>query len=168
VLGGGSSGRLFVALRDQLGATYGAYSRLSDIDRVTQALLISTAVANDSVSKVIATIKAEYARFLEHGVTEAELEETKTRSLTNLRANIDSAGTMATTLRWVALRGNYPTNYYPENYERHVRGITRAQVNAEILASFPRILTIVVVAPSAAGLNADCVIKSLDEIARCE
>jgi zinc protease len=168
VLGGTSSGRLFLALREQLGATYGAYSGLSDIDRTTQALVISTAVANDTVAQVIATIRAEYARFLEQGVSEEELEETKTRYLTSLRANVGKAADMASTIRWVALRGHYPADYYPTVYEQHVRNITRAKVNAEIAASFPKALTIVVVTPSAAGLNADCIIKSLDEIARCE
>ena len=157
-----------MALREKLGATYGAYSGLIDIDRATQGLVISTAVANDTVGRVIATIRAEYARFIEQGVTEEELDATKTRYLTSMRANIGKANAMATTLRRFALRDNYPTDYYPHTYEQHLRGVTRAQVNAEISASFPKALTIVVVAPSAAGLDADCVIKSLDEVARCE
>ena len=168
VLGGDSSGRLFVALRDQLGATYGAYSSLLDVDYVTQALFISTSVANDTVGPVIAMLRSEYARFLEQGVTEEELEETKTAFLTNIRASIDNASSMAAALQWVALRDSYPSDYYPAPYARQIRGITRVQVNGEIAASFPKALTIVVVTPSAAGLGADCIIKSLDEIARCE
>jgi hypothetical protein len=50
-----------------------------------------------------------------------------------------------------------------------VNGLGAETVNDGIRTRFPaEPLTVVIVAPSAAGLDADCVIKSPAEIARCE
>jgi hypothetical protein len=54
-------------------------------------------------------------------------------------------------------------------FEARIRSYTRAAVNDDIFMRLPKPpLTAVMVAPSAEGLGADCVIKALIEIARCE
>ena len=62
-------------------------------------------------------------------------------------------------------------NGFPADYlttlEARIRAVTRAAVNQDILAGLPKPpLTAVMVAPSADGFGADCVIKALAEIAR--
>jgi hypothetical protein len=58
---------------------------------------------------------------------------------------------------------------YVATYEARVNALDRAAIDDDIRTNFPKLpLTIVMVAPSAEGLGADCVIKSPAEIARCE
>jgi zinc protease len=163
---GTDEGRLYLALRDRLGATYGAFATLTEVDAIARSLYINAEVANDAVAEAIDAIRTEYARFLAQGVTDEELDTAKTMLVTAMRENVTNSSDLAKAVLQAASNG-FPDDYVA-SYERRVQGYTRDQINAIIAASFPTALTIVVITPSAAGLGADCVIKSPEEITRCE
>jgi zinc protease len=167
VLSGGFSGRLLKAVRERLGATYGISASLQPIDAYTRGLLIHTPVANDKAKDALATIRSEYARFWAEGVTEDEIEPLKTVFITRNRDRLRRAPSVAGVLLGLSLQG-FPADFLA-TYDARVRSYGRAAINEEIRAKFPAPpLTFVMVAPSAAGLGADCVIKAPEEIARCE
>jgi zinc protease len=167
VLGDGSSGRLFKAIRERLGATYGISAGLYDVDMDSRALLIRTAVANDKASDVLAAIRAEYARYLAEGATDDEIEPLKTQLLSNTREGTRKPLGLANRLLSQIVLG-YPDDYLA-TFEARVRGYDRAAINEDIRSRFPKApLTIVMVTPSAEGLNADCVIRAPEEITRCQ
>jgi zinc protease len=167
VLGGGSTGRLFSAVREKLGATYGISASLQDVDMDTRALLIRTAVSNDKAADALAAIRAEYSRYVAEGVTDDEIEPLKTQLLTAVQENSRRALGLANRLLTQTVLG-YPEDFLA-TFDARVRGYDRAAINEDIRSKFPVApLTIVMVTPSAKGLNADCVIQSAEEIARCQ
>jgi zinc protease len=77
ILGGeGFGSRLMTELREKRGLTYGAYTWLADYD---QADLLAGQFATDNrtAAEAVDILKAEWARMVQ-GVTEAELDKTKT------------------------------------------------------------------------------------------
>jgi zinc protease len=167
VLGRGFGSRLLKAVRERLGAAYGIAASLQSFDSATRGLLINTSVANDKAKDALATIRAEYARFFTDGVTDEEVEPLKTAYISRNQERLRRSTSLAALLLGLALQ-NFPDDYLP-TYDARVRALNRAAVNAEILGKFPKPpLTVVMLAPSAEGLGADCVIKAPEEIARCE
>src|SRR5262249_45421677 len=124
------------------------------------------AVANDKAKDAVEAIRAEYARLLADGLTDAEIEPLKMVFVRNHREQMRRAATVAANLVVPVLHG-FPDDYLA-SHEQRLRGYARAAIEAEIPAQFPKPpLTIVVITPTAEGLAADCVIKSAAEIARC-
>ena len=166
-LGGSPSARLWIAVREQLGAAYGISAGLQPVDLDTRTLFIRTAVANDRVKGAVAAIREEYARFLADGLTDAELESLKTIFVRNHRERLRRGPTVAADLLNLALH-EFPDDYLA-TYEQRLRGYGRAAIEAEVRRQFPEPpLAMVVIAPSAEGLAADCAIKSPEDLARCE
>ena len=63
---------------------------------------------------------------------------------------------------------NFPDDYIA-SYAGRVRALDRGAINEDIRTKFPPPpLTFMMLAPSAEGLGADCVIRAPEEIARCE
>jgi zinc protease len=167
VFGGGTSSRLWLAVREQLGAAYGVSAAVQTVDFDTRLLAIRTAVANDKAAGVIEAVRNEYARFLADGLAETELDPMKRSYVTGHRDRLRRGPALAAALLPLALQG-YPDDYLA-TYEQRLEGSDRAAVEAAVRAAFPKPpLTVAVVAPSAEGLPADCVIKTPDEIARCD
>lgn len=165
--GGNVSSRLWLAVRERLGAAYGISAGLTAIDLTKRLLLIRTAVANDKTKATLGAIRAEYARLLTDGLTDAELDPLKRIYATSHRDRVRRAPALAANLLALALH-NYPDDYLA-TYEQRLRGYSRAAIEADMRAKFPKPpLTIAVVTPSAEGLAADCVIKAPDDIKRCE
>jgi zinc protease len=167
ILGGGTTSRLWKAVREKLGAAYGVSAGFSAIDRDVRTFAIRSAVANDKAAAALAAIREEYDRFLTEGITDAELDPRKTLYLTSHRERVRQPASVAATV----LSGSfydYPDDYLA-TYEQRIRGYSRAAIEADMRAALPRPpLTAVVVTPSAAGLAADCVIRGPEEIARCD
>lgn len=167
VLGSGTSSRLWLAVREKLGAAYGISAGMQSVDHNTRLLAIRSAVANDKAAGVLAAIREEYARFLTDGPTEAELDPLKRLYLSGHHDRLRRAPGVAAAMLTFALNG-YPDDYLA-SYEQRLRGYTRAAIEADMRAAFPKPpLTVAVVAPSAAGFAADCVIKAPEDIARCD
>src|SRR4051812_40692036 len=70
VLGGGSSARLWRAVRERLGAAYGISASLQAVDLNTRTLFVRTAVANNKAKDALAAIHTEYSGFLANGITD--------------------------------------------------------------------------------------------------
>ena len=167
VLGSGVSSRLWRAVREKLGAAYGISGAMQAVELHTRILAIRTAVANDKAAGVISAIREEYGRILADGVTEAEIDPLKRAAVTGHRERISRSPALAAALLVLALQ-DYPDDYL-STYEQRLNGYGRAAIEADMRAAFPPSpLTFAVVAPSAEGLGADCVIKALAEIARCD
>jgi zinc protease len=166
-LGGSPSGRLWLAVREKLGAAYRISAALQPIGLDTRALLIRTAVANDKAGRAVAAIREEYARFVADGVSEDELEALKAIFVRNYRERLRRAPGLAGSLLHPVLYG-FPDDFLG-TYDQRLRGYRRAAIEAEMRSQFPKPpLTMVVVAPSADGLAADCVIKSPADLGRCD
>jgi zinc protease len=166
-LGGGASSRLWLAVREKLGAAYGISASLRVVDRSARALMIHSAVANDRARDALAAIRAEYGRLLADGLSDAELEPLKRIYVANHRERVRRASSLAGNLLTLALYG-YPDDYLA-SFEQRLRGHSRAAIEADLRAKLPQPpLTVAVVAPSADGLAADCVIKAADAIERCD
>ena len=166
-LGGGPSGRLWKAVRERLGAAYGISTGLQAVDLDSRTLFIRAAVANDKAKGALAAIGEEYARFTAAGVAEEELEPLKRIFIANHRDRLRRAQAVAGAVLTQALH-DFPDDYLA-TYERRVGSYGRAAVDADIRAAFPKApLTVVVVTPSAEGFAADCLIKSPEELARCD
>ena len=167
VFGGGTSSRLWRAVRETLGAAYGVSAAFQPVDFDTRLLAIRTSVANDRAMGVIAAVRDEYARFLTDGVVETELDPLKQIYVTGHRDRLRRGPSLAAGLLTLVLHG-YPDDFLA-TYEKRVQGYDRAAIDADLRTAFPKPpLTVAVVAPSAEGLAADCVIKAPDEIARCD
>lgn len=168
VLGaGGFESRLVRAVREGLGAAYGIRASFQQLHPKAFTVVISTVVDNTKAAATVAAIRKEYARFRDEGVTEAEIEPLKTKLITETREQMRRAPAAAQRLRDLTLT-EFPADY-SATYEARVGTLTAAAVNEGIRLRFPaEPLTIVMVAPSAEGLGADCVIKSPDDLARCE
>lgn len=166
-LGGGPSGRLWKAVRERLGAAYGISTSLQPVDLDTRTLFIRAAVANDKAKGALAAIRDEYARFIAEGVTEEELAPLKRVFVTNHRDRLRRAQSVAGNLLTQALH-DFPDDYLA-TYEARVSGYFRTAIDADVQATFPKPpLTMVVVAPSGDGFVADCLIKSPEQLARCD
>jgi predicted Zn-dependent peptidase len=72
VLGGGTASRLFRTIREERGLTYSIFSYLSSYSDAG-AWVTAAACAPARLAEVLGLIHAELDRFLEHGITEAEL-----------------------------------------------------------------------------------------------
>ena len=166
-LGGASSSRLWLAVREKLGATYGISAAIQPVDFDNRTLLIRTAIANDKAKDAVAAIREEYARLLADGLRDEEIEPLKTIFIRNHRERMRRASNVAANLLVPAVR-EFPDDFLA-TYEQRLRSYTRGAIEADMRAQFPEPpLTMVLVAPSAEGLGADCVIKSSVEIARCD
>ncbi len=78
ILGGGRfTARLMTEVRDKRGLTYGISSYLAPMDHA-EMMLGQFSSANGTAAEAIEIVKAEWARILNEGVTEAELAATKT------------------------------------------------------------------------------------------
>lgn len=166
-LGGSSQGRLFRVLREKLGATYGVSAGLDQMMLGQFAFAIRTSVAHDKAAAVIAEINREYDRWRAEGVTEAELQAVKSQSASAWGENMKQPGTVASMAAFAEIVGLGDATF--DSLAAARQAATRDDINAYIRAHFPKgPLGFVIIAPKADGLGADCVIKALDEAARCD
>lgn len=78
ILGGGSfESRLMHEVREKRGLTYGVYSYLADKDGA-QMWMGSVASGNERIGQAIQVIRDEWAKLLDQGVTQEELDNAKT------------------------------------------------------------------------------------------
>jgi zinc protease len=166
-LGSGFGSRLTKAVREGLGATYGIRAGFQQVHPKAFTMVISTAVDSTKAAAALAAIRKEYATFRADGVTDAEVTPIKTKLISEAQEQMRRSPSVAQRLRELTLAG-FPIDYLT-TYEAQVQALTVATVNEGIRTRFPtEPLTVVMVAPSAEGLGADCVIKAPEEISRCE
>jgi zinc protease len=171
ILGGGTSSRLFVAIREKLGAAYGAQAGISAMLGGHFQFSMQASVANEKVGPALAAMHGEHARFIRDGVTEAEVAPIKTRMLTSQAETMRRPGSAASAIR-TALTLGMPFDS-PDSFGDRLSKISAADISTLIKDRLKAQLTTIVVTPSAAalageGITVDCVIKSLDELKTCK
>ena len=165
VLGGGSRSRLFIAVREKLGAAYGASSGISSIFGDISLFSMEASVANDKVIPALAAMRSEYQIFREKGVSADEVDPIKRRMVSGFHDSMRKAGSAAGNIR-TGFLNNLGTQA-ADSYTSWVDDQKSEAINALIKNQLPEKLTTIIIAPSAEGLGADCVIGSIEELSKC-
>jgi len=125
ILGGGSSDRLFLNLREKHGYTYGAYSQLiSDplVGNFNASASVRNAVTDSSVHELIFELK----RIVNESVTDKELQDAKASIEGAFGRSLENPQTIAGFALNTA-KFNLPKDYY-NNYLKSVDAVTVADV----------------------------------------
>lgn len=167
VLWSGFSSRLFMALRERLGAAYSASGQMIRISPHDQAAVIRTAVDPALAVAARAALAEEYARWWREGLTQEELEGARGRIAMwrreGQRAPAGLAGAMVSGV--LAGQGDDPIG----QAEARLNAATLDEVNAAIRAHFPAEVQVhVAVAPEGLAPPADCLVREPADVALCE
>ena len=168
-LGASSGSRLSEAVRARLGAAYGVSSRIMMLQPDQRLLVISTALSPDRALPALAAMRRVYADWRRDGVAENEFAPNRTRYVNQFEAGLERPGGAAKSL--IEFAGVGLANDAVEllaTLDERVGAYTLADVNGAITRQFPDppLLT-VIVAPSADGFSADCVIHAIGEAKNC-
>ncbi|WP_103332153.1 M16 family metallopeptidase [Pseudotabrizicola formosa] len=126
ILGGGRfSARLMTEVRDRRGLTYGIGSYLIGYDQA-ELLMGQFSSANATVGQAIEVIRDEWRKIATEGVSEAELEQTKTYLTGNYPLRFDGNGPIASMLVGMQMIGLDPD--YPLTRNAKVEAVTMADV----------------------------------------
>ncbi|MBR9838619.1 MAG: insulinase family protein [Rhodobacteraceae bacterium] len=126
ILGGGSfESRLMNEVREKRGLTYGVYSYLAGMDHA-ELLMGRVASANDRIAEAISVIRDEWAKMASEGVTEQELEQTKTYLTGAYPLRFDGNGTIARILVGMQMDG-LPADYIASRNDR-IEAVTQDDV----------------------------------------
>ena len=110
VLGGGRfTARLMTEVREKRGLTYGIGTYLVNMDQADM-LLGQFSASNDKVAEAIKVVQAEWGRIVSEGVTEAELQATKTYLTGSYPLRFDGNGPIASILVGMQMDG-LPIDY---------------------------------------------------------
>jgi zinc protease len=163
----GFEGALWRAVRERLGATYGVAGSLVDYHPKARGFVIGSHVDNSRAIAALAAIKEEYAKIIRGGVEAERVDALKVRMLSVLRESFRKSPSAAGQVLFASL-AQLPNDHI-ETIEARISAITPDIVAEGLKTKFPTApLSVAIVAPSAEGFDADCVIKSLVEMATCE
>ncbi len=165
VLGGGARSRLFIAVREKLGAAYGASAGISPILGRDGIFSMEAAVANDKVGVALAAMRSEYALLRDKGVTADEIDPIKRRMTSGFPESMRRSSSASSLIRG-AIQNGLPFDA-PDRQIGWINAQTADGINTMVRERLPEKLMVIIVAPTAEGLGADCVIKSLDELKTC-
>jgi zinc protease len=124
--GGGFSSRLMDQVREQRGLTYGISTSLAAYDHA-EALEGSLATANDKAAEAIKVIRDVWADVAKNGVTQKELDNTKTYMTGAYPLRFDGNGRIASILVGMQILGLPST--YPAERNAKVEAVTLDDVN---------------------------------------
>lgn len=127
ILGGNSTARLFMNLREAKAYTYGAYSSLSS-DKLIGSFSASTKVRNTVTDSAITEIMSEMKKIRNEKVTDKELENAKNYIAGNFIRSLEQPSTVANFAINIA-RYNLPKDYY-KNYLKNLNAVTVDDVQA--------------------------------------
>jgi predicted Zn-dependent peptidase len=130
-------------------------------------LVISSSVDPASARQALAVIRAEYDRFRQEGLSAAEFETARARLVNGIDEQARRAGPASALLRDLLRQGRNAAEG-PDVIEYLRQRLTREEVNAHVRDRWPELpLATVIIAPSAEGLAADCVVHRNEEPERC-
>jgi predicted Zn-dependent peptidase len=165
VLSSGPQSRLFRSVREELGASYGSQSTLVPVGGVAQVFLITSAVDHGLAGKALATLREQYDLFRRDGVAAAELAPVRARAVTALEEGLGRSE-IAARLRGALTAGRDPGE--ASTAPARAAAATSEAVSALVAERFPAgPLAAVIVAPSAEGFAADCVVRRDQPIEAC-
>jgi zinc protease len=127
ILGGGSSGRLFLNLREKHGFTYGAYSSLRT-DRLVGAFSADASVRNEKTDSAIAEFLGEFKTLATSQTPEMEVANMKSYQSGTFARSLENPATIANFALNIA-RYNLPADYY-QNYLKNLSSVTPQAVQA--------------------------------------
>jgi zinc protease len=170
VLGGSSNSRLFVAVREKLGAAYGASASINSILGQNNLFTMQASVANDKASEALVAMQAEYLKFRETGVSDQEIAPLKRRLANGFPDAMRKANSAAGTIRTGLVNDlGYDA---PNSAQGWINSQSVERINTLIKGRLPEKLTTILIVPSisdleAKGVKVDCIIKGLEELPRC-
>ncbi|GAB3663520.1 hypothetical protein GCM10028791_38910 [Echinicola sediminis] len=127
ILGGGSSSRLFMNLREDKGFTYGAYSSIG-ADKLVTSFSASASVRTEVTDSAIVEMIYEINRIVDEGVTEEELESAKASLSGSFGRSLESPSTLASFAINME-RYNLPDDFY-KTYLQRLSALTVEDINA--------------------------------------
>lgn len=125
ILGGGSSGRLYMNLRESKGYTYGAYSTWST-DELVSSFYAYAQVRNEVTDSAVQAFLDELNRMRDGMVTEEEMQLAKASISGSFGRSLEQPGTLASFALNVARYG-LPADYY-QNYLTRLEAVTAADI----------------------------------------
>lgn len=125
ILGGGSSARLFMNLREDKGYTYGAYSSLST-DEILGRFSASANVRNAVTDSAVTEFMKELTAIRSERVKDEELKYAKAYMTGNFARGLENPATVAVYAINTA-RYNLPADYYA-NYLKKVEAVTAEDI----------------------------------------
>lgn len=158
--------RLYKAVREELGAAYGVSASFFRPVSDPYILILSTAVAHDQAPAALKVLKQTFEDFTRRGVTSAELAAEKSKLINRLRQRYQKAAGLSAAMLGAMLDG-LPADTL-ETAPARVAALTVEQVNGAIAKKLRgRAYATIVVAPSAKGFAADCIISKTREARGC-
>ncbi len=127
ILGGGSTARLFMNLREGHGYTYGAYSSISP-DELVGSFKASAKVRNEVTDSAIIQFNVELKRIISEKVTEQELQDIKNYLTGTFAYSLQDPQTIANFALNIA-KYNLPEDYYT-TYLQKLSAVTVDDVKA--------------------------------------
>jgi len=142
VLGGAFASRLNQKVRDDLGLTYGVSSNF-DARKFTGPFVIETFTRNDKVEATIAASLEVYRSFSQNGITQEELDASKTTLIGQFPRAVETTEALA--FQILALKFYGIDNSYLTQFVTNVKSLSLAHVNSLLKSYFkPEQLGIVV------------------------
>ncbi|PSL03988.1 insulinase family protein [Cecembia rubra] len=127
ILGGGSSSRLFMNLREDKGYTYGAYSSIGS-DKLVTTFRASASVKQTATDSAINEMIYEIRNLRDNGVTAKELEDAKANLSGSFGRSLESPSTIANFAINME-RYNLPADFYA-TYLQRLNALTVEDINA--------------------------------------
>ncbi|MDI1323560.1 MAG: pitrilysin family protein [Algoriphagus sp.] len=127
ILGGGSSSRLFMNLREDKGYTYGAYSSIG-ADKLIAQFSANASVRTEVTDSAVYEFMNEIVTLVDKGVTEEELVKAKSNLAGSFGRSLESPATIAN-FALNTVRYNLPKDYYA-TYLQKMNALTVADINA--------------------------------------
>nr|WP_321506388.1 pitrilysin family protein [uncultured Celeribacter sp.] len=143
VLSGSRDSRLMTEVREKRGLTYGIGTYLVSMDH-SELIMGQFSSGNGAVAEAIDVVKQEWAKFVSDGITEDELDMTKTYLTGAYPLRFDGNGTIAKIMVGMQMDGLSPD--YIAKRNDLVNAVTLDEVNRVISELYdPEHLTFVVV-----------------------
>jgi zinc protease len=127
ILGGGSSSRLFMNLREDKGYTYGAYSSIGS-DKLVATISADASVRTEVTDSAVYEFIHEIENLVENGVTEEELAKAKAELSGSFGRSLEQPGTVANFALNIERYG-LPKDYY-QTYLQKLNAYTVEDINA--------------------------------------
>lgn len=135
ILGGNFSARLMSTVRDEQGLTYGIGSSLSGVEvEYDGTWRIAVTLSGDALERGIEATLEQVRRFVEGGVTPAELEEKQTTITGAYKVGLATTGGLALSLLLNAERG-FDVDYL-DRYPQLIEALTCDDVNGAVRRHF--------------------------------
>jgi zinc protease len=163
-LAGGDGSRLFIRLREEMGATYGLRVDLLPLLPGTSVAMMIGTVPEDRAADVAAVIRDELVRLAQDGVTEGELALARDEMGLGLAQAATDPESALATIGDLALLGADPS---VERLAKTLTATSLEDVNAEIADLLATVPTIVIASPTAPALPDACIVTKPEEADRC-